>query len=158
MADSKNQEINDKTESKKALKKEAKKAEKAAKRAEHKAQNEVNNEDIANEGMLKQCTLPNLLFIFYFICINSDDVSVGKYGNYPLIRSSTKDLNRNFTYVNTIDKNLTGKVLWVRARLHAVRGRGKQCFIVLRQKEFSIQVLFNVSDDVSKAMVKFATK
>lgn len=87
-----------------------------------------------------------------------DDVSVGKYGNYPIIRSSTKNLQRNFTNINLLNKNITGNLVWVRARLHAVRARGKQCFIVLRQREFTVQVIVNVSDTISKAMVKFCSK
>lgn len=47
--------------------------------------------------------------------------------------------------------------MWIRARLHTSRARGKQCFIVLRQREYSVQVLINVSEKVSKAMVKFSS-
>lgn len=57
-----------------------------------------------------------------------------------------------------LSKKCTGKPVWVRARLHTVRARGKQCFIVLRQQEFTIQVIICVSETVSKQMVKFASK
>ena len=35
---------------------------------------------------------------------------------------------------------------------------GKQCFIVLRQQQYTVQCLVAVSDMVSKLMVKFASK
>lgn len=87
-----------------------------------------------------------------------DDVSVGKYGNLPLIQSNTKDVKRSFTLVRELNTFLAGSTVWVRARLHTVRARGKQCFIVLRQREFTVQTLTNVSETVSKFMVKFASK
>nr|XP_022915998.1 aspartate--tRNA ligase, cytoplasmic [Onthophagus taurus] len=122
-------------ESKKALKKEAKKAEKAAKRAEHKEASGKVQPTVENEV----------------------DYSQGKYGVLPLIRSDTNAINRDFTDVKDLSGTIVGKTVWVRARLHTVRGRGKQCFMVLRQREFTIQAVFNVSDNVSKQMVKFAS-
>ncbi|XP_019881113.1 aspartate--tRNA ligase, cytoplasmic [Aethina tumida] len=124
-----------KQESKKAAKKEAKKAEKAAKKAEHKGAN-LQTQTSATEEV---------------------DVSAGKYGQLPLIRSDTKAIQREFTYIKDLNKKIVNKTVWVRARLHAVRARGKQCFIVLRDREFTVQVLTNVSDTISKAMVKFAS-
>lgn len=35
---------------------------------------------------------------------------------------------------------------------------GKQCFIVLRQQQYTVQCLIAVSEVVSKFMVKFASK
>ncbi|XP_076262994.1 aspartyl-tRNA synthetase [Rhynchophorus ferrugineus] len=125
----------EKTESKKAAKKEAKKAEKAAKKAEHKAANVKENASTLDEA----------------------DISVGKYGNLPLIRSDPSAPKRSFTYIKELNKSLANKVIWVRGRLHALRARGKQCFIVLRQREFTAQALVNVSETVSKSMVKFSS-
>lgn len=85
------------------------------------------------------------------------DVSVGRYGNLPLIRSDPTAIQRSFTYIKDLNKSLSGETVWVRARLHTQRARGKQCFIVLRQKEFTVQALVNVSDSVSKSMVKFSS-
>ncbi|CAH1099155.1 unnamed protein product [Psylliodes chrysocephalus] len=123
------------TSSKSALKKEAKKAEKAAKKAEHK-QTTSGSQEIVKEEV---------------------DVSIGKYGNLPVIKSENKNINRKFITVNELNKKLSNQIVWVRARLHTSRSRGKQCFIVLRQKEFTIQALLSVSDAVSKAMVKFSS-
>eukprot|EP00096_Caligus_rogercresseyi_P013967 TRINITY_DN652_c0_g1_i2.p1 TRINITY_DN652_c0_g1~~TRINITY_DN652_c0_g1_i2.p1 ORF type:complete len:449 (-),score=162.21 TRINITY_DN652_c0_g1_i2:308-1654(-) len=47
------------------------------------------------------------------------------------------------------------QVVWVRARLHTSRAKGKQCFCVLRQQEFTIQCVAFVSESLSKQMVKF---
>jgi lysyl-tRNA synthetase class II len=135
MVETKPVDTSEKGESKKAAKKEAKKAEKAAKKAEHKVGKDQSQNTATEEN----------------------DVSVGKYGNLPLIQSSNKNLDRTFTYVKDLDKSLSGKDIWVRGRLHAVRARGKQCFIVLRQREFTVQVLVNVSEAVSKSMVKFSS-
>ncbi|XP_044751429.1 aspartate--tRNA ligase, cytoplasmic [Coccinella septempunctata] len=122
----------DKPESKKAAKKEQKKAEKASKKAEHR-------------GGDKQTVVQEEV-----------DISVGKYGVLPLIRSESK-VERKYHKVCELTKDNAENEVWVRARLQTVRARGKQCFIVLRQREFTIQVLVNVSDKVSKAMVKFAS-
>lgn len=135
MVENKQAEATEKPESKKAAKKEAKKAEKAAKKAEHKG---------ASQAQQPQT--------------EEIDVSAGRYGVLPLIRSDTTSIKRTFTYVKDLNKSLAEKQVWVRARLHAVRARGKQCFIVLRQREFTIQVLVNVTETVSKSMVKFASK
>lgn len=90
-------------------------------------------------------------------CFGVVDVSEGKYGNFPLIRSDKRIEERKFTYIKDLNKTISGNYVWIRARLHTSRARGKQCFIVLRQKEFSVQVLVNVSETISKAMVKFAS-
>ncbi|KAK4873420.1 hypothetical protein RN001_015449 [Aquatica leii] len=86
-----------------------------------------------------------------------EDVSVGKYGNFSLIQSNSQAPKREFHDVAKIDKALVGTNVWVRGRLHTARARGKQCFIVLRQQEFTIQALVNVCETVSKMMVKFSS-
>lgn len=86
-----------------------------------------------------------------------EDVAAGKYGNFPLIQSDRRIEERKFTYIKDLNKSIAESNVWVRARLHTSRARGKQCFIVLRQREFSVQVLVNVSEKVSKGMVKFAS-
>ena len=156
MVENKPVDTSEKSDSKKAAKKDAKKAEKAAKKAEHKAnkeQSQTKVEDESNYFVFFGANNTNWTVLFI------DDVSVGKYGTLPLIQSdiTATNLDRKFTYVKDLIKSLSGTDVWVRARLHTVRARGKQCFIVLRQREFSVQVLVNVSDTVSKAMVKFSS-
>lgn len=115
--------------SKNALKKEAKKAEKEAKRLAAelaRAQNVKTEEDFAKDS----------------------------YGLLPMIRSAEK-LNRTVLDINDINESLAEKVVWIRGRLHTSRAIGKQCFFVLRQKQFTVQCLLSVNEAVSKQMVKF---
>ncbi|KAG5896035.1 hypothetical protein JTB14_011030 [Gonioctena quinquepunctata] len=134
MVDSKVVDKSEKPDSKKALKKEAKKAEKAAKKAEHKQSSVPSQPDTVEE-----------------------DVAQGKYGTLPLIRSDSNVIQRKFSQIKELNKSCAGQVVWIRARLHTVRARGKQCFIVLRQREFTVQVILNVSETISKSMVKFSS-
>lgn len=122
-------------QSKKAAKKAAAKEAKAAKKAEHKA----NNPQVQNDET------------------NEEDISSGKYGNLPLIRSESTYPQREFLTVQDLTKDVAGKIVWIRTRLHAVRARGKQCFAVLRQQEFTVQAIVCVNDKTSKQMVKFAS-
>uniref|UniRef100_A0A8D3DL05 Aspartate--tRNA ligase, cytoplasmic n=1 Tax=Scophthalmus maximus TaxID=52904 RepID=A0A8D3DL05_SCOMX len=48
------------------------------------------------------------------------------------------------------------QLIWLRARVHTSRAKGKQCFLVLRQQQFNVQALVAVGDRASKQMVKFA--
>uniref|UniRef100_A0A1B6H532 Aspartate--tRNA ligase, cytoplasmic n=1 Tax=Homalodisca liturata TaxID=320908 RepID=A0A1B6H532_9HEMI len=123
------------TKSKKALKKAAKDAEKAAKKEARKSAGQ-------GEGDKEET-----------------DVSEGKYGTFGLIRSSDEDKNRktSFTHIKDLCPSITNQVVLVRGRLHTSRAKGKQCFMVLRQQQFTVQCLVNVSDTVSKQMVKFAS-
>lgn len=145
----------EKPESKKAAKKEAKKAEKAAKKAEHKSSAAGNVPEV-QEGN-KLITFMRVQFLLINVYFDVADVSEGKYGNFPLIRSDKRIEERKFTYIKDLNKSISGNDVWIRARLHTSRARGKQCFIVLRQREFTVQVLVNVSEKISKAMVKFAS-
>lgn len=123
-------EMSEKGDSKKAAKKETKKAEKEARKSVRKVESSV---------------------------IVEEDISIGKYGNYGLIQSSSQSPIRTFTDIRLLNGSLAESNVWIRARLHTVRARGKQCFIILRQREFTVQALVNVSDTISKAMVKFSS-
>ncbi|XP_065052633.1 aspartate--tRNA ligase, cytoplasmic-like [Rhopilema esculentum] len=85
-----------------------------------------------------------------------EDISKDNYGLAPLIQSQMKS-DRVWTRVNEITLDKAGKKILVRGRLHTSRGAGKQCFIVLRQQQYSIQVIVAAGDSISKQMVKFAT-
>lgn len=130
MVEDKPPEMSEKGNSKKASKKEAKKAEKEARKSAGKVESSV---------------------------VVEEDVSVGKYGNYGLIQSNSQSPVRTFTDIRLLNSSLAESNVWIRARFHTVRARGKQCFIVLRQREFTVQGLVNVSDTISKAMVKFSS-
>ncbi|XP_076357622.1 aspartyl-tRNA synthetase isoform X2 [Tachypleus tridentatus] len=118
--------------SKKAVKKQAKEVEKAAKKAERQAQN------LIKEGV-------NTL---------EEDYSVGQYGKLPM-NQSQKKIIKYLVDVKELDLKFADKKVWVRGRLHTSRAKGKQCFFVLRQQQFTVQCLVSVSEIVSKAMVKF---
>lgn len=45
--------------------------------------------------------------------------------------------------------------IWLRGRLHTSRAKGKQCFFVLREQQFTLQCLLSVSEKLSKQMVKY---
>lgn len=119
--------------SKKALKKQQKEAEKAAKKAERAAQQAAEAE--AAEG---------------------EDYSKDRYGNTAMIQSRDKP-DRVLVKIRTLTASEANKKIWVRARLHTSRAKGKQCFVVLRQQHFNIQGLIAVNDNISKAMVRFAS-
>ncbi|XP_059472136.1 aspartate--tRNA ligase, cytoplasmic isoform X2 [Neocloeon triangulifer] len=118
--------------SKKQLKKEAKEKEKAVKREEHRGA--VNQ----NDGMQTQ----------------EDDCSIGQYGLVGLIQSTERP-TQEYVHVRDLQSTLAGSIVWVRARLHTSRAKGKQCFAVLRQQESTVQVLAQVDENTSKQMVKF---
>lgn len=53
---------------------------------------------------------------------------------------------------------MVGKDVWVRARAHAVTGKGKIAFVILRQQFATIQATASVSETISKGMVKYMLK
>jgi len=119
--------------SKNALKKLEKEKAKAAKKAEKKAQLDAEAE-----------------------ATDVEDVSKGRYGDVEMVQSKEKT-SRVWTDVKDIDLSRKGERVLVRGRVHTSRGTGKQCFVMLRQRQFSIQALLFVNENVSKQMVKYAT-
>lgn len=85
-----------------------------------------------------------------------EDISQGKYGQWKLIQSAEKHPERNFVDVRDLKGSVGKAPVWVRARIHTSRCKGKQCFLVLRQQSSTVQVLISVNDVVSKQMVKFS--
>ncbi|CAE1244755.1 DARS [Acanthosepion pharaonis] len=122
-------------QSKKALKKQQKEAEKAAKKAAYRQQNQAQQQQQQQEE-------------------SGDDVSLGHYGNLPIIQSTEKP-NRQLLDVKQLTPAFADQKVWVRARLQTSRSKGKQCFFVLRQRYWTVQALVAVGQDVSKQMVKF---
>ncbi|XP_026824598.1 aspartate--tRNA ligase, cytoplasmic isoform X2 [Ooceraea biroi] len=118
--------------SKKALKKQQKELEKAAKKAERKAQ--TSQQQSTGE---------------------TEDVSIGKYGQMDMIQSKEKYENRKFTMIKDLDESMENQTVWLRGRLHTSRAKGKQCFIVLRQQSYTVQGLAAVNEEISKQMIKF---
>ncbi|XP_002737659.1 aspartate--tRNA ligase, cytoplasmic-like [Saccoglossus kowalevskii] len=120
--------------SKKALKKQQKEAEKAAKKAERASAAAAAAAEKENQEV---------------------DYSANKYAVSPMIQSQHK-MDRVMLKIKDLNSTLAEKRVWLRARIHTSRSKGKQCFVVLRQQSYNVQGLVAVSQVVSKAMVKFA--
>ncbi|XP_078408603.1 aspartate--tRNA ligase, cytoplasmic [Cetorhinus maximus] len=122
----------DHAQSKKAAKKLQKEAEKAAKKAEKQAKLAAENQ-VGDE----------------------EDFAKDRYGILPMIQSQEK-LDRVLVHVKNLTEEKADQVVWLRSRVHTSRAKGKQCFLVLRQRQFNVQGLVAVGDHVSKQMVRFA--
>ncbi|XP_062313316.1 aspartate--tRNA ligase, cytoplasmic [Osmerus eperlanus] len=119
-------------QSKKGLKKQQKEAEKTAKKAEKQAK-------LAAEQQTTE----------------EDDFAKDRYGVPPMVQSQQK-LDRALVRVQDLIPDMADQLIWLRARIHTSRAKGKQCFLVLRQQQFNVQALVAVGDRASKQMVKFA--
>ncbi|KAK6015602.1 hypothetical protein OSTOST_18970 [Ostertagia ostertagi] len=86
----------------------------------------------------------------------AEDVSVGMYGSYGMIQSTDKK-DIVFTKLSEIDASIHGQEVWVRGRVHAIRSKGKTCFLVLRQQFYTAQVTLFVGEKISKQMLKFVS-
>lgn len=92
------------------------------------------------------------------VVVDSEDQSVGLYGQLPLIQSSTRE-GKTFTKIESINKSLVGQTVLVRARVNTVRATGgKMCFLQLRQRLHTLQTILICGEKVSKAMVNFCQK
>ena len=79
-----------------------------------------------------------------------------RYGDRKLIQS-TEQASKAGSKVADITGEMDGENIYLRARIHTVRGKGKSCFLVLRQQTATIQcILFADDVHVSKTMVKYA--
>ncbi|XP_003794430.1 aspartate--tRNA ligase, cytoplasmic isoform X1 [Otolemur garnettii] len=85
----------------------------------------------------------------------AEDYAKERYGVSSMIQSQEKP-DRVLVRVKDLTAQRADEVLWVRARVHTSRAKGKQCFLVLRQQQFNVQALVAVGDHASKQMVKFA--
>ncbi|XP_055945919.1 aspartate--tRNA ligase, cytoplasmic-like [Argiope bruennichi] len=83
-----------------------------------------------------------------------DDYSKDCYGKMVMIQSHEK-VPRKLIPVSSLEKDLGEEKIWIRGRLHTSRAKGKQCFFVVRQRQFTIQCLLSVSETTSKQMIKF---
>ena len=59
------------------------------------------------------------------------DFNKDQYGDYPFIRSLYRT-DRVWTPLQEVNEAKEGQEVLVRARIHNVRGKGNNCFIVLR--------------------------
>lgn len=83
------------------------------------------------------------------------DFAASFYGSYGVICSSEKP-QRTLTAVRDLTADRAGESVWIRARLHTSRAKGKQCFFVIRQAVQTVQCVACVQPElVSKQMIKF---
>jgi len=85
----------------------------------------------------------------------SEDYSKDRYGNLPLIMSREKT-DKKWTDVKDLVLGKKGERVLIRGRLHTARGTGKQCFVMIRQRYFTVQGFLAVNENISKQMVKYA--
>ena len=87
--------------------------------------------------------------------VTEDDPLSANYGDTPLVQSASVT-GRVWTRLSALTPALAGQRVLVRGRVHAVRGKGKSAFLILRQATSTLQVVFFVDDvAVSKGMVKY---
>eukprot|EP00835_Amoeboradix_gromovi_P006896 NODE_933_length_2957_cov_0.476907.p1 type:complete len:421 gc:universal NODE_933_length_2957_cov_0.476907:180-1442(+) len=82
-----------------------------------------------------------------------NDESKGKYGELPLNQSQqkTNTVYASFTKLSDfLDKDVV-----VIGRVHAIRGKGKMVFVVIRQGYETLQCIIQQSEGFSKLMLKF---
>jgi len=126
----------------KAARKEAKKLEKEAKKREKEAKKAAN---AAQRGKKQAVEL------------DAGDalLQAGKYGPAPLIQSVAQT-GRTWTPVGELGEPTAGQEVLCRGRVHAVRAKGKSCFLVLREAGCTVQVtVFEEEGRVSRQMLKW---
>ena len=66
------------------------------------------------------------------------DWKTDTYGDYPFIKSTFRS-DRVWTPIKDVNEDLETKEILVRARIHKVRGKGNNCFVVLREGFATLQ-------------------
>lgn len=82
------------------------------------------------------------------------DVSAGNYGSYGLLSEERED--NELVDVAKLDVKMDGIQVWIRGRVHDSRGKGKNCFICIRERIYSVQGVLFVGPEISKQFVKFS--
>ena len=58
---------------------------------------------------------------------------------YELMQSKTK-MQRDLVPIAKLNETMADESVFVRGRIHTTRSKGKQCFLVLRQRAYTVQV------------------
>ncbi|XRB18159.1 aspartate--tRNA ligase [Pseudoscourfieldia marina] len=89
--------------------------------------------------------------------VDDNDPLKHRYGDAEMIQSKNIS-GKTWTTVRDLDLTKKDQEVLVRARVQAVRGKGKSAFLVLRSESFTVQAILFVDDvTVSKGMVKYAS-
>lgn len=83
-----------------------------------------------------------------------DAVEAPLFGDAPLFMSCS-DLGRGYLSMQRSLEDHLGKRVWVRARVHTVRGTAKSCFLLLRDREEFMQACGFVGGRLTKDMVRY---
>eukprot|EP00761_Pharyngomonas_kirbyi_P011868 gb/GECH01011894.1/.p1 GENE.gb/GECH01011894.1/~~gb/GECH01011894.1/.p1 ORF type:complete len:546 (+),score=162.05 gb/GECH01011894.1/:1-1638(+) len=78
------------------------------------------------------------------------------FGRIPRIQSQGT-VDREYTKVKELNKDKIDQTVFVRARVFHVKGKGKLCFVVLRDRYYTVQCVGSQSDSFPKEMLKFCT-
>lgn len=78
------------------------------------------------------------------------------YGNLPLIQSK-EVTDKKWIKLSEVEEHIDENVL-VRCRVQDIKGKGKCCFLVLRQGYCTIQGTLFQSESIPKGMIKFTSK
>jgi len=80
------------------------------------------------------------------------------FGDLVMVQSAYED-KREWADIVDLDESRIGQTLWVRARLHVARGKGRTAFLVLRRGFSTIQaVVEDGFQGMTKDGVKYASK
>jgi len=78
-------------------------------------------------------------------------------GDLPMIRSAVPPATpRVFTDIEDLAEEKAEQTVLIRGRVYNSRSKGNLCFLVLRQRGFTVQGVLSKNDFVNKAMLKFA--
>ena len=77
-----------------------------------------------------------------------------KYGDLPLVQSAT-NTPRQWTDIGQLSAAQIGSKVWLRARVHSTRIKGKGGFLILRQSCHTAQCVLFTGPTASREMVKF---
>lgn len=106
---------------------------------------------------------PQILFkstnIFYQLMEPHKEIKIAdfhkdQYGDYPFIRSTYRT-ERVWTAVQDVTQEKEGQEVLVRARVHNVRGKGNNVFIVLRENFYTLQACAFKSEETPKEMITY---
>eukprot|EP00808_Paulinella_micropora_P002189 g63789.t1 len=75
-----------------------------------------------------------------------------------VICQSQYTTSRTWTEVGALNASLKGQTVWVRSRVHSTRGMGKVSFMVLRSGFFTVQVVADSNEGLSKDATKYVAK
>ena len=90
-----------------------------------------------------------------------NDPCADKFGDQPLNRSEGDPeirFQKVYTAVKDLDASKADSEVRVRCRVHQIRGKGRMCFLVLRESYATVQAVLSVCDTISKGMVTFASR